>query len=188
MNPILRCVDVIKQIRTNTQYFTKVSGIGDISRMMNQQNIKQSDMPFCGVWIPNVTATENQNMPGYLALETTTFQCVIVLNMETDDTGYQSASDAYDLARADLRKCLMGWDPTPDRSNGYPMQFEGGSIVGSLDSSNSRAVYSFDFTLTYTITEEDGYQEGTNDLLEIDTSMPNNGSTTIFPTIINPTK
>ncbi|WP_345191284.1 phage tail terminator protein, partial [Gluconacetobacter tumulicola] len=139
--PIPRTVDVIKRIRDKTTYFKKVSGIADINRMMNQQTINQTDMPFAGVLVPMTTASENENMPGYMAYETTTYQVVVVLDMTTDDTGYQAASDAFDLARADLKGCLMGWDICPERSNGYPMSFSGGSMVSSLDSSNSRAVY-----------------------------------------------
>lgn len=185
--PMLSTVDVIKQIRDNTKYFKQVSGIGDINRMMNQQNIPATSMPFCGVYVPMTSATENQNMPGYFAFETVTYQCVVVLDMTQDDTGYRANNDAFDYARADLKKCLMGWDACPDRSNGYPMWFAGGQLVKGLDGSNSRAVYTFDFDITLAISEDDGYYPGYDtDLTEIDTTMPNNNSTTVLPIIKSP--
>ncbi|MFT9089809.1 MAG: hypothetical protein ABF479_02155 [Gluconacetobacter sp.] len=182
--PIPRTVDVIKRIRDKTTYFKKVSGIADINRMMNQQTINQTDMPFAGVWVPMTTASENQNMPGYMAYETTTYQVVVVLDMTTDDTGYQAASDAFDLARADLKGCLMGWDICPERSNGYPMSYSGGSMVSNLDSSNSRAVYHFDFDITFVISDDDIYQDDDlPDLTAINTTMSVNGNPGPSPSI-----
>lgn len=184
--PMPTTADVIKRIRDKTNYFKKVSGVADINRMMNQQIVNKTDMPFAGVWVPMTTSTENQNMPGYLAFETTTYQVVVVLDMTADDTGYQAASDAFDLARADLKGCLMGWDICPERSNGYPMSYSGGSMVSGLDSSNSRAVYHFDFDITLVISDDDIYQD-TNipDLTAVTTTMTVNGNKSVFPTITN---
>ncbi len=137
---------VIAEIRARCPLFAgRVAGAAQFKGLDQTANLA---LP-CAFVMPLDDAPGQQlSQSGYQQDVQDSFAVVVVLSNEPDERGQSSSAQIHNSFRAQLWRCLLGWEPAEDYDG---VVYEGGSL---LKMDRARLFYQFDFSAGMRITAD----------------------------------
>jgi hypothetical protein len=144
---------VITQLRTYAPIFNNnVAGAADYAKGL--ETVVSLPLPSCFVYPLEDAVEENSGMGGSLHQEVHERIAVVVELDNTTDRRGQSSVTSVEAIKYGIFKAILNWNPSGFGRAGQGLRYNGGHLLG-MD--RERIFWQFDFYLTATITQTDGF-------------------------------
>lgn len=164
---------IIVQLKTFAPIFNgNIAGAADYSVGVRDQT--WMPLPAAYVIYGDSEAEPNTSMNELYQRVKETISVVVVVDNSADRRGQEAASN-LDIIRASIRSSLLNWRPDWDPANPLANREARGiyEISGEfLDADRARLRYQWTFGLDTTVATEQGWQQPSDPLLEIQVSVP----------------
>lgn len=168
---------VITHLRANVPVLAgRVAGAADFARSLESQ----VSLTLPAAYVIPLDEDAEPNPPGSGLRQNVTERIGVVVEFANDaDRRGQVAATSRDAMRTALWAALLNWRIDPVRA-AQGLFYAGGQL---RDFDRARLFYQWDFALEITITQDDGWQEPTAPLAEIDLGLTTEAGGGAGPTI-----
>lgn len=149
----MNIANVIAQIKANSTIFNgNIAGSADYATGM--ETVVSLPMPAAYVYPLEDSIIQTSGMGGSIRQEIDELTAVVVCIDNTPDRRGQAAVTTIDTIKFALFAALLNWNPNLGARSGQGMIYAGGHLIG-MD--RARLWWQFDFKITSTITQFDGF-------------------------------